>query len=81
MTRSILILWPLILAVVLLDGCKRAEAQHDKIKPNVSEFYGSDTIVRVFTDPETGCQYLGMYGEAVTPRMGRDGKQICREVK
>lgn len=25
MTRSILLLWPLILVVVLLDGCKRAE--------------------------------------------------------
>lgn len=80
MTRSILLLWPLILAVVLLDGCKRAEAEMQST-PEASELRAARTSASVFTDPETGCQYLGMYGEAVTPRMGRDGKQICREVK
>jgi hypothetical protein len=48
-----------------------------------SKIKASDTIVRVFTDPETGCQYLGMYGEAVTQRIAADGKTHmgCREVR
>ena len=32
----------------------------------------------VFTDYLTGCQYLYRY--SLTPRMGADGKQICKKV-
>ncbi len=36
-----------------------------------------------YTDPETGCQYLKtsggvLGGESMTPRLDRDGKQICQ---
>ena len=33
------------------------------------------------TDALTGCQYLtygGSYGAAITPRMDRNGKQVCK---
>jgi len=32
----------------------------------------------VYTDYLTGCQYLYRY--SLTPRMGADGKQICKKV-
>ncbi len=33
----------------------------------------------LYTDHLTGCQYLqaGLLGGGITPRLGRDGKQIC----
>jgi len=34
--------------------------------------------MEVYTDHLTGCQYLYRYG--LTPRMGADGKQICKKV-
>ena len=33
--------------------------------------------MEVFTDYLTGCQYL--YHYSLTPRMGADGKQICKK--
>lgn len=41
---------------------------------------GENPGLQVYTDVETGCQYLSIYQRAPTPRMGADGKQICREV-
>lgn len=32
------------------------------------------TQIRVWLDPETGCEYFAASG---TPRFGADGKQIC----
>lgn len=40
----------------------------------------------VFTDNLNGCQYIGwapspllfVFGAAITPRLGRDGRQVCR---
>lgn len=45
-----------------------------------------DSRVQVVIDPETHCEYIvlpaknynSQTGYAVTPRLGRDGKQICR---
>jgi len=34
--------------------------------------------MEVYTDHLTGCQYLYRY--SLTPRMGADGKQICKKV-
>lgn len=34
--------------------------------------------MRLLTDHGTGCQYLSRSG-VMTPRMGPDGKQICRK--
>jgi len=35
--------------------------------------------VTIFTDPQTGCQYLNLPGRSMTPRLGSDGKQICNQ--
>lgn len=32
----------------------------------------------VYTDHLTGCQYLGKTFGPPTPRMGKDGKQVCK---
>ncbi|WP_311270524.1 hypothetical protein [Sphingobium sp. WCS2017Hpa-17] len=42
---------------------------------------GARSGVRLRTDSGTGCQYLETKGGALTPRMGRDGRQICMEVE
>lgn len=34
----------------------------------------------VYVDDLTGCQYLRTYKGGITPRLNKDGKQIC-EVK
>lgn len=38
---------------------------------------GARSGVRLRTDSGTGCQYLETKGGAITPRMGRDGRQMC----
>lgn len=42
-----------------------------------------DNTLIVYTDPSTGCQYLGTVplnsAQALTPRMRADGTQVCRE--
>jgi hypothetical protein len=35
---------------------------------------------RIWADPQTGCQYLiasGAHEQFMTPRLGRDGHQLC----
>jgi hypothetical protein len=44
----------------------------------------SERSITVFTDPDTGCQYLkynytASGGAAITPRMNKDHQQICVE--
>lgn len=36
-----------------------------------------DTHIRIYTDKETGCQYLGFNQSGITPRMHADGTQMC----
>lgn len=50
--------------IAALAGC--SERAQGATKP-------SDTILRIFTDTDTGCQYLGAYGETITPRIAADG--------
>lgn len=38
------------------------------------------TTVWVYVDPATGCQYLNTNHDVITPRMSKDGKQICEQV-
>lgn len=39
---------------------------------------GTKTGLVIFTDTMTGCQYVRTFGrDGITPRLGRDGKQIC----
>lgn len=39
---------------------------------------GKISGLRPRTDYGTGCQYLETRDGAITPRLGRDGKQVCR---
>lgn len=40
---------------------------------------GCDNGVYVYTDEDTGCQYVTLSGYGMYPRMGADGKQICKD--
>jgi hypothetical protein len=33
----------------------------------------------IYRDELTGCEYLGTLFHGMTPRMGADGKQVCRK--
>lgn len=63
----------LFVAAVLLalSGCTRKE------DVGTANAYTAPDILR---DPETGCQYLShpYANSALTPRLGRDGKQVCK---
>lgn len=61
----------IILLALLCAGCGR----DDSDAPN-----GPRSDMYPLTDHLTGCQYLGHDSRSITPRMGADGKQICREV-
>ena len=47
-----------------LDDTDSASGDRSGVKPRID--YG------------TGCQYLETAGGGITPRLGRDGKQVCR---
>jgi hypothetical protein len=58
----VLLLWPLI---GLVTGCER---EHDTpLQPRTD-----NVILNVYTDADTGCQYLGRSG--ITARIAADGK-------
>lgn len=40
---------------------------------------GERSGMRPYTDHATGCQYLATRNGPLTPRLGTDGRQICRE--
>lgn len=61
----------IILLALLCAGCSR----DDSDAPN-----GTRSSLTLSTDHLTGCQYLSYGINSITPRMGADGKQICREV-
>lgn len=59
---------------VILLGCTKKEGP-----PALSNYdYDRTSDMTVRTDPLTGCQYLTS-GHGITPRMGADGKQICKK--
>lgn len=62
-----------IAAVLLaLTGC----APRDDTDPA-----GGRSGMWLYTDARTGCDYLALYGwggVSITPRMDRDGKQVCK---
>lgn len=38
-----------------------------------------ESLVKIYIDTETKCEYLGVIaGTMLTPRLNKDGKQICR---
>lgn len=61
-----------ILALALLAGC----GPRDDSDPP-----GGRSGFSVYRDNLTGCEYIGwdtLWGKAITPRMGVDGRQVCR---
>lgn len=73
----------LILLVLLCAGCTQekineisdAADQHQR----EANARGAGEVA-AFRDSETGCEYVGIQGRALTPRMAANGKQICRAV-
>lgn len=37
--------------------------------------------IRIFSDPETGCEYLVLENKAISPRIDNRGGIICKEPK
>lgn len=65
-----------IFAATFFEARKASAAES-----SVPELHGEYTYgVDVMVDGLTGCQYLRTGRTGITPRMGRDGKQICGEV-
>jgi len=54
-----------------LGGCDKPVSE---TVPTVANLY-------VYRDAGTGCEYVGASHHGITPRLGRDGKQICSEVR
>jgi len=61
----------LILALSLYQATLPYEPKDDSDGPT------ENSHMDVYTDHLTGCQYLSNW--SLTPRMGADGKQICRK--
>lgn len=71
-----------ILTAIVIPSCqehndpqgyaRRMQQRHAQILRN-----DSMAGIVIYTDPQTGCQYLKNIGVGMTPRMGSDGKQIC----
>lgn len=70
MTRALIILLALLLTGCL-PGC--VQTRDDSDMPD-----GRPSGMRVLSDNLTGCQYLAYSSGGITPRMGADGKQVCR---
>jgi len=64
-----------ILLALLCAGCN----SHGTSDSLGGQFPSTDAI-RARVDPITGCEYITYRKGGITPRMGADGKQICREV-
>lgn len=71
--------WRLLLAVVVIVGGGLTGyliAEYKGVSPAKPSIITPDYI---WVDAETGCEYLKR--NDFSPRYGRDGKQICLEVK
>lgn len=66
----------LILLALLCAGCQKSHGTSDSLGGQGE----STDVIRARVDPFTGCEYITYRKGGITPRMGVDGKQICREV-
>jgi hypothetical protein len=57
----------MVLLVIFLAGCQK----DDTDPPN------GVSGLNIFVDAKTNCQYLGQGDGGITPRLDRNGKQIC----
>jgi len=69
-----------LLACVAVVGCN-GDPRPNESTPHATVYHAMDRIVPgIWTDAETGCQYLLVRvkeGNSVTPRLGSDGKPMC----
>ena len=68
--RTFVLLMIMLWGVILYQAMQPYEPRDDSDGPT------ENSHMDVFTDHLTGCQYL--YRGSLTPRMDRNGKQICR---
>ena len=61
-----------ILALGVLAGC-------DGLKYAESPPMTSPRYVYIWTDPGTGCDYIGSWDGGITPRLNPDGTQVCTQ--
>ena len=82
MTR-LMVGW-LVIASAALAGCDKIESEPinaTTVDGKIRSRRAGGEEVRVWRDPETGCQYLlweRRQRGAMTPRLDPDGKPICR---
>lgn len=70
-----------VLVSLLLLGCNQKASVEQQLMENETENVFVEGI-RVYTDDDTGCQYVSTHGgNSIYPRLGKDGKQMCREAK
>ena len=68
--RTFVLLMIMLWGMILYQAMQPYEPRDDSDGPT------EISHMEVFTDHLTGCQYL--YRGSLTPRMDRNGKQICR---
>lgn len=80
MTRLLSFLWVLGVcgALLMVGGCTRSAAVTQEA---VAQTSGANGTVWIWRDADTGCDYVvgDYHGTAITPRLGPDGKPICRQ--
>jgi hypothetical protein len=50
------------------------------VKFHKEESYNKISVIPIFTDKETNCQYF-VYNDRMMPRFDNTGKQICTDIK
>ena len=65
-----------LMAILMLSACERWNEPGPRTRDKAEAY---DPLV--YRDQLTGCEYLtrGQPASSLTPRMGRDGKQICTD--
>lgn len=77
-----------LISLVLLAGCEKLSSEFQSapikattIEGKVRTARGGGEEVRVWRDPETGCEYLLWEGKrkgSMTPRLTSDGRPMCK---
>lgn len=61
----------LLASATAADSCNQNRALEQRNNGNIG----------VWTDPDTGCQYLKMGSQSITPRIGKDGQTMCSDLR
>lgn len=69
--NSIQITGAILAIAFVIVSCQRVETG-EPVSMETKNISG----IRKYTDPDTGCQYITLYGEAITPRL-QNGQPMC----